>query len=176
MAKIAGGAIGCVRVLTVNAGKGPKPVYSVWKLPAPNAMSDNFWQDGSLLAQLDLETGTIQSCVRGTGLNAESLEVHPQSGAHVVGAELPYWEETLKLATQAHALFPEFGVCGFDIAIGAGGPQILECNDNPAHVLYQHASGRGIWNEDFAPIWDSVIERQKKALAWAKAETRKKEK
>lgn len=174
MAKIAGGAIGCVRVVTVNDGKGPKPVYAVWKLPAPDAMSDNFWQEGSLLALLDLESGAVKTCKRGTGVNAQNFETHPKSGANVIGTEIPYWEETLKLAVQAHGVFPEFGICGFDIAVAPGGPHILECNDNPAHVLYQHASGRGIWNDDFAPIWNSVIERQKKQQARQKSAMRKK--
>lgn len=169
MAEVAGPAIGCVRVVTVNDGNGPKPVYSVWKLPAPTAMSDNFWQAGSLLSLINLRTGVVETCQRGVGLKAELLELHPTSGAPVVGFELPYWEETLQVAVDAHAVFPEFGVCGYDIAVAPDGPRILECNDNPAHVLYQYASGRGIWNEDFAPIWNAVIDRQNKQKARMKS-------
>lgn len=173
MAKIAGKAIGCVRVVTVNDGSGPKPVYAVWKLPAPQAMSDNFWQDGTLLALLSLDRGVVTRCQRGTGMQAETVDLHPTSGAQLLGAEMPFWDETLRLATDAHAVFPEFGVCGFDIAVGAGGPRILECNDNPSHTLYQYASGRGIWNADFAPIWDAVIARQKNQAERQKAAMKK---
>lgn len=174
MAAISGPAIGCVRVVTVNDGTGPKPVYSVWKLPAPTAMSDNFWQDGSLLAHLDLDSGKVLSCVRGTGPKAEMLTEHPTSNAPLVGAQLPHWDATLRIAVDAHNVFPEFGVCGFDVAVTADGPKVLECNDNPAHMLYQLATHRGLQNPDLAPIWDRVIERQKKQLAKMDAAERKK--
>lgn len=165
MAKIAGPAMGCVRVVTINDGTGCQPAYALWKMPAPDAMSDNFWQAGSLLAMLDLNSGTVTRCQRGSGIEAESLSDHPTSGVPVVGTSLPFWAETLKLATDAHDIFPEFGVCGFDIAITADGPRILECNDNPSHMLYQLAASRGVKNGDLAPMWDKVCQRQKKQVA-----------
>jgi len=174
MARIAGPAIGCVRVLTANDGTGPTPAYAVWKMPAPAAMSDNFWQEGSLLAALDLNDGTVKTCLRGTGPAAEMLDTHPVSCAPLVGAQLPHWEETLQIAVDAHNVFPEFGVCGFDIAVTADGPKVLECNDNPAHMLYQLATGRGLQNPDLAPLWSRVVARQEKAVARMQAVSKKK--
>lgn len=173
MARIAGRAIGCVRVLTANDGSGPVPVYAVWKLPAPSAMSDNFWQAGSLLADLDLASGSIISCLRGTGPDAEWLTQHPVSRAQLVGKALPCWRETLAMAVDAHAVFPEFGVCGFDIAVTDDGPKVLECNDNPAHMLYQLAARRGLQNPDFAPIWERVVARQRTQVKRMQAALRK---
>ncbi|MEO9575135.1 MAG: sugar-transfer associated ATP-grasp domain-containing protein [Tateyamaria sp.] len=174
MARIAGPSIGCVRVVTVNDGAGPKPAYAVWKMPAPDAMSDNFWQAGSLLALLDLSTGEVLSCIRGTGLGAEALSMHPTSGEQVVGKMLPHWEETLKVAQDAHAVFPEFGICGFDIAVTADGAHIVECNDNPSHMLYQIAAGRGVANTYLAPVWQAVAERQTKQVSKLNAARRAK--
>ena len=165
MAAITGPVIGCVRVVTVNDGSGPAPAYAVWKLPAPRAMSDNFWQAGSLLAALDLDTGTVTRCVRGTGLAQDHIDRHPTSGAQIMGAVLPCWQDTRDIAVEAHAVFPEFGICGFDIAITPEGPKVLECNDNPAHTLYQIGAGRGLLSPDLAPIWDRVAKRQAKQLA-----------
>lgn len=164
MAEIAGPAIGCVRVVTVNDGAGPVPAYAVWKLPAPRAMSDNFWQAGSLLAALDLSDGTVTRCVIGTGLAKQDAPQHPVSGAQVVGTQLPHWHETLQVATDAHAVFPEFGICGFDIAVTEDGPKVLECNDNPSHNLYQIATGEGLLAPTLRPLWDAVTERQSKQL------------
>lgn len=173
MARIAGPAIGCVRVVTVNDGTGPKPAYAVWKMPAPAAMSDNFWQAGSLLAHLDLDTGKVLTCVRGTGLRAETLSDHPQSGEPVIGVTLPHWAETLKIACDAHAVFPEFGVCGFDVAVTADGPRVLECNDNPSHMLYQLGAGRGLMNDDLTPLWQGVIDRQSRQVSKIEAAMKK---
>lgn len=176
MRAISGDAIGCVRIVTVNEGPGPKAVYSVWKLPAPKAMSDNFWQSGSLLSLVDLANGEVLTCKRGAGLKAEQLTHHPTSGEAIVGARLPFWDETVKIAEDAHAVFPELGVCGFDIAVTPSGPQIIECNDSPAHVLYQYAADRGIWNDDFAPIWGRVEAHQNKQLAKMNAALKQKKK
>ncbi|MEO0381288.1 MAG: sugar-transfer associated ATP-grasp domain-containing protein [Pseudomonadota bacterium] len=172
MAHIAGPSIGCVRVVTANDGSGPKPVYAVWKMPAPDAMSDNFWQAGSLMANLDLALGEVLGCIRGTGLEAETLTTHPTSGAQMSGTELPHWEATLEVAKAAHAVFPEFGICGFDIAITADGPHIVECNDNPSHFLYQIAAGRGVANPEFALLWDAVADRQTKLVAKLQSSSR----
>ncbi|WP_299689025.1 sugar-transfer associated ATP-grasp domain-containing protein [uncultured Tateyamaria sp.] len=169
MAHIAGPAIGCVRVVTINDGDGPTPAYAVWKLPAPRAMSDNFWQAGSLLAHLDLETGAVTRCVMGTGLAQQDMPQHPVSGAPIVSRTIPHWDDTLRIACDAHAVFPEFGICGFDIAVTADGPKVLECNDNPSHNLYQIGAGRGLLSPDLAPLWDRVADRQAKQLARLKS-------
>ncbi|MGV6850218.1 MAG: sugar-transfer associated ATP-grasp domain-containing protein [Marinibacterium sp.] len=173
MAALAGPAIASVRVLTAHDGTGVKPVYALWKLPAPTAMSDNFWQDGSLLALLSLEDGRIESCRRGTGLATQWLDTHPQTGAQLTGTRLPFWSETLDLAKDAHRVFADFGACGFDIGITADGPRILECNDNPAHMLYQLAAGKGVAHSAFRPIWDKVAERQKKRVKLYRAAEKK---
>lgn len=44
IASIAGQSTACIRVVTVNDGEQIRPIYAVWKLPAPKAMSGNFWQ------------------------------------------------------------------------------------------------------------------------------------
>ncbi|MEM6759252.1 MAG: sugar-transfer associated ATP-grasp domain-containing protein [Pseudomonadota bacterium] len=165
MADIAGPAVGCVRVVTVNDGTGPEVAYTCWKLPAPQAMSDNFWQDGSLLAALDKDTGTVQRVTKGMGLAMSDVTKHPVSNRDIVGFQVPHWDATLQLARDTHAVFPEFGVCGFDIAIASDGPKILECNDNPSHNLYQIAARRGVLSPELTPLWDRVAERQTKQLA-----------
>lgn len=165
LADITGKAIGCVRIVTAMDSATPRPVYSVWKIPSVDAMSDNFWQDGSMLAHLNLETGTVESCCLGKGLDKAEITTHPKSGAQIIGLQMPDWQAALDLARSAHAIFPEFGVCGWDIAMTEDGPKIVECNDNPSHTLYQMAVGRGVLNADFNPIWDKVTARQKQQMA-----------
>ncbi|MEO9896599.1 MAG: sugar-transfer associated ATP-grasp domain-containing protein [Paracoccaceae bacterium] len=169
MAAISGDTLGSVRVVTANDGNGPKPVYSLWKLSAPRAMSDNFWQDGSILALLDLENGAVKTLRRGSGLDVEELTHHPVTNAQIVGMHVPLWPDILDLAVKAHAVLPEFGVCGFDIAVTADGPKILECNNGPGHGLYQQAAARDVSNAEFNPMLDSAIAIQKKRLARCKS-------
>ena len=160
MTDVAGRAVGTIRVVTVMAeDAGPHVLYTLWKIPSPKAMSDNYWQDGSMLAEIDSASGIIQQCRRGSGPDQEVIDTHPVSGAQFDSMQIPHWDEVLRLTRDAHMLTPQFGVFGWDIAITDDGPLIIECNANPHHMLYQLATGRGIMNRDFAPILQRVQER-----------------
>ncbi|MEP1766381.1 MAG: sugar-transfer associated ATP-grasp domain-containing protein [Sulfitobacter sp.] len=156
MRRMTGDAVGTLRVVTLRDENGISLLYSAWKIPAPDAMSDNFWQSGSMIAEVDIDNGKLVKCKRGTALEAEWIEAHPSNGEAFAGYQIPFWEDLKVLATQAHALFPEFGVFGWDIAMTQDGPLIIECNANPFHSLYQLATGRGILNDDFKPRLDAA--------------------
>ncbi|MEC7256224.1 MAG: sugar-transfer associated ATP-grasp domain-containing protein [Pseudomonadota bacterium] len=170
MAAITGKAVGSLRIVTVRQNTMPEVLYSLWKIPAPKAMSDNFWQDGSMIAPVDALTGQVGQCRIGTGLKAAEIDDHPVSGARITGFEVPHWDAARALVTEAHALFPEFGVIGWDVAMTPEGPAIIECNDNPFHMLYQLAYGRGIRNPEFTPVFDRVAARSKELMAERKAQ------
>lgn len=165
MQRISGDAIGSIRVVTVNDGSGARPVYAVWKIPGPAAMSDNFWQDGSMLALIDVSDGKVLNCHRGKGPSAELLQDHPHTNLPVVGFEVPHWTAVIENAVAAHTLFPDFGICGFDIAITDAGPVVMECNDQPNHMIYQFPARQGVQNDTLKPTWDAVIARQKKVAS-----------
>lgn len=168
-AKICGNDTGYVRVVTVNDNGAPRPVYAVWSIPvAPNPTVVQRGTDVALAA-IDLETGVVATCRSGTGLDGKEITHHPHTGAAILGTTLPLWSDVVNLAEKAHALFPEFGLCGFDIAICEDGPKVIECSENPCHQLYQHATGRGIANRDLAPVWDATASWQKVQMAQKKA-------
>ncbi len=164
MCRITGSAVGTLRVVTIRDETGVEPLYSIWKIPAPTAMSDNFWQPGSMVAEVDISTGKLVKCKRGSGISAEWIDTHPVNGEAFSGYQIPHWEGTKKLAIQAHELFPEFGVFGWDIAVTPDGPLIIECNANPFHSLYQLSTGRGILNEDFKPRFDEAATHSRSRL------------
>lgn len=151
MTNLIGPAVGTLRMVTLRDESGISPLYTVWKVPSPRAMSDNFWQAGSMVALVDDDTGRVSRCNIGTGLNANLLERHPVSDLPFDGFEIPHWAELNRVACEGHALFPEFGIVGWDIAISADGPVLIECNDNPFHVLWQLAAGKGMWCAEMAP-------------------------
>lgn len=149
---VIGRAIGTIRLVTIRDEIMPRVFYALWKIPAPKAMSDNFWQDGSMIAPVSSDKGEVGQAWIGTGLEARQIETHPASGRAFEGFQLPHWEEACEMAREAHALFPEFGVIGWDVAFTEDGPLLIECNDNPFHSLYQTAYRRGIRNDDFEPV------------------------
>ena len=160
MSAIAGKALGSLRIVTVNYATGPKVLYAVWKMPGPGAMSDNFWQKGSMLAKIDAATGTLTTCRRGTGPDMEEIVAHPVSGKPVVGFTVPHWKSAVGLALKGHALMPEMGVFGWDIGMSQDGPLVIEANVNPFHPIYQLATGRGIKNPDLWPSLQAAIKQR----------------
>jgi len=161
LTEVAGPALGTIRVVTVPEEEAhPRTLYVLWKIPSPQAMSDNFWQDGSMLANVDLETGEVLSCRKGTGPDTAQIETHPVTGQPILGLRLPFWSEVKTLAEQAHAIFPKAGVIGWDIGLSEDGPVIVEANTAPFHTLYQLATGEGIMNSRFAPVFEKIAVRQ----------------
>jgi hypothetical protein len=160
----AGRAVGTLRIVTVRRDAMPEVLYALWKIPAPAAMSDNFWQEGSMIAPIDCQTGVVGQVRVGTGVKGRTIDTHPVTGAALTGLQLPDWQAALTLAREGHAVMSEFGVIGWDIALTSDGPTIVEGNANPHHMLYQLAHRRGIWNRDFTPIWEQVSARSEAML------------
>ncbi len=164
MSAMTGASVGTLRVVTVRDENGISPLYTVWKVPSPTAMSDNFWQSGSMVALIDDDTGRVRQCNIGSGPAAQWLDHHPVSGLAFEGYQIPHWDKVMDVACRAHGLFPEFGIVGWDIAVGQDGPIIIECNDNPFHVLWQLAAGEGIRNDRFLPRLEAATKRSEDML------------
>ena len=154
VSRVAGPSLATVRLVTIHDGTAPQVLYALWKLPAKGAMSDNFWQAGSLIAELDTATGKVLSVRRGVGPTQETLHRHPMTDAKFEGLHLPRWNEVVALGLAAHADLPDPGLIGFDIGLTVDGPVIVEANTNPFHMLYQIATGRGILEPPMGEIFD----------------------
>ena len=153
-----------VRVVTVNHDDTPQVLYTLWKLPGPTAMSDNFWQKGSLIALVEPTSGRVEKIRYGSGPDTQWVQSHPVTGTPLQGATLPCWQSVRDLALAAHATVPDNGILGWDIAITPQGAVMIECNENTGHGLYQLASGRGILNADFLPVFDQITARNTRIL------------
>ena len=166
VAEICGSAgVSTIRAVTVNDNDRPRMLYALWKLPAAGAMSDNFWQKGSLIALIDHATGQVQKVRYGTGPDTQWVQDHPVTGARLAGITLPGWDKVVTLAESLHAVMPDNGILGWDIALTPEGARLIECNENTGHGLYQLASGRGVLNADFAPTFAAVEARNARLLA-----------
>ncbi|MFY0691485.1 MAG: hypothetical protein JXR14_06115 [Paracoccaceae bacterium] len=165
LSAVAGPVLGTLRLVTVIENDWPRVLYALWRLPAPDAISDHSWQAGSMTAVLDIETGQIRHVRRGVGLGSEVLDWHPASEIRFPGFHMPFWVEIEDIATRAHAMFPLYGLLGTDIAVTPEGPVILGCTENPSHMLYQMTTGEGVMNETFAAAFAHVEKRNAALLA-----------
>ncbi|NJO33191.1 MAG: hypothetical protein HC869_08625 [Rhodospirillales bacterium] len=94
----------------------------------PGKSVDNFHQGGGV-AKVDVRSGVV-------GPASDSWKdrpcvwhvLHPANGARIAGRVLPCWQATVALVERAHRLFPDQIMLGFDVAITARGPALIEGN------------------------------------------------
>jgi Sugar-transfer associated ATP-grasp len=146
---IAGNRLATVRAITILTEQGPQLLRALWKIPAGDNVADNYWRSGNLLATLDLETARVVRVVRGTGLGLEEVTHHPDTGAGLVGVEVPNWHEIVSLALDAASTLSEVPLIGWDMAAVEGGALIVEPNFTPDFFMTQLADRRGMLDARF---------------------------
>lgn len=124
---LSSGALATVRVMTALDERGrPEVTHATFRMSVGSVVVDNMHK-GGLGSAVDVATGTLG---RGTTLEpaSEWVDTHPVTGVLIPGRVLPYWSDVLRLAGQAHRVFSDFVVVGWDIGITENGPIIIEGN------------------------------------------------
>jgi Sugar-transfer associated ATP-grasp len=146
---IAGDRLATVRAITILTEQGPQLLRALWKIPAGDNVADNYWRSGNLLATLDLENGRVVRVIRGTGLALEEVTHHTDTGAALIGIEVPNWREIVSLALDAASSLREVPLIGWDMAASEAGALIVEPNFTPDFFMTQLADRRGMLDERF---------------------------
>ena len=110
------------------------------------------------------KTGKLLRVRRGMAHQIEELTHHPVSGVSFDGFTFPHWKEIERVACDAHAMFPEMGLIGWDMAVGPDGPVIIEANDNPFHNLYQITHDRGVRHPEMDEAFTRAAARSQSIL------------
>ncbi len=136
-----------VRVLTACPPDGrPEYIGSQLNMPLGKSLASNI-QGRSIAAPVRKSDGALGRAIA-TGLDADRLHQHPDTGNKIVGVRVPHWNEIIQLCLQAHGAFPVFTSVGWDVAITEKGPVIVE--------------GNPVWGVDnmqriYKPLGDSRI-------------------
>ena len=146
---LCGDRLATVRAVTVATETGPKLFRACWKIPAGRNSADNYWRTGNVLGQLDYTRGRVLRAVSGSGLELTELAHHPDTGAKLVGAQVPNWDAIVELALAGAKLMQHVPMIGWDIAPAESGPIIVEMNETPDLSLNQLADKRGILEQEF---------------------------
>jgi len=125
-----------VRVITLRGA----PVMSMIRVPTRESGGRANLHQGGLGVALELETGLC----RGALHRGRRVDRHPESGASLVGPQVPRWPEVLEVARAAAAAVP-LGYLGVDVVVDeALGPLVLEINARPGLEI-QNVHGEGLW-------------------------------
>lgn len=124
-----------VRVITLRGA----PVMAMIRVPTHESQGRANLHQGGLGLAIDLATGrTMRAVHRG-----KSIATHPESGAPLLGIQVPSWEGVKDVARRAAAAVP-LGYLGCDVVVDEHrGPLILEINARPGLEI-QNVHGYGL--------------------------------
>lgn len=120
-----------------------------------NAPVDNL-AAGNIAAPIDLDTGRVT----GPGVYSDITKAdeirHPVTGVQIVGFQVPFWSETIRMCREAALLDTTNRSIGWDVAITADGPELIEGNHDWCKLLWQLPVKKGL---------KSVLEKYKQELS-----------
>lgn len=118
-----------------------KVEYFVLKVLRQGNIIDNFERgaNGNMLAFGNMETGVLAEALTTypDRIGLYPVLVHPDTGLEFSGFKVPLWDQSIELVKRTHRQFENLASIGWDVAITADGPLILEGNawwDPPLHA------------------------------------------
>lgn len=99
---------------------------------------------GNLAAPIDETTGSVFGPGVYSDITREPAAVHPVTGTPIIGFQLPFWQETLEMVKQASLRHPQNASIGWDVAITADGPDLIEGNHDWCKLVWQLPVRRGL--------------------------------
>ncbi len=124
-----------IRVITLRS----VPVMSMIRVPTAESGGRANLHQGGLGIAVDLATGRTFRALH----HGRAIERHPESGAPLLGLELPAWPEVLEVSRRAARAVP-LGYLGVDVVVDRDrGPLVLEINVRPGLEI-QNVNGAGL--------------------------------
>lgn len=128
-------SVNTLRIVTVIGRDGkPHIVYAFIRIGNGGRVVDNI-NAGGMAAPIDLDSGIIKAVA--FDKNSVYYEKHPETGADIVGAQIPMWNRAKDMVLEAAALVPQIGYVGWDVAVGANDVMLVEANQHPGHDILQ---------------------------------------
>lgn len=145
-------AIASCRFLVFNLDEEAIIHSCCLKLPAEGEVADNFWRAGSMLCNVDLETGAItRACLK---QEDHVASISKKSDLHdkLIGFKLPEFDNAKKTVLRAARNFAGIKVQSWDVAFTTRGPVMLEVNYGGDLNLSQLASGKGVMGKEYCDL------------------------
>ena len=151
--RITSNALSTIRVMTMRPPDGAAELLvAVLRMGTGHSTADNFAQ-GGIGSPIDPVTGEIGEARRVDKQHRTYVyNTHPDTGATIPHLRIPYWEESVALAIDAHNSLGEIACVGWDVAVLPDGPVLLEGNWNPCTKLVQVVTQQPLLTSRFATV------------------------
>lgn len=123
-------SVNTVRIWVLDRGQGDLQVLTAYLRIGRGDMFVDNASSGGIVAPITLASGRLRAA-QDAHAEHNVYPRHPDHGAVIEGVELPHWAEVQRLARLALSVFPRLRFAGLDIAIGPGGPVVVELNVSP---------------------------------------------
>lgn len=139
-------AVNTIRIVTQINKYGAVDILACRMRISGGANVDNFSHSShtGMAAAINMETGIIDVPAVKKDNFSEPIYIHPKTGIPIVGFKIPFWKETLELATNAALSHPQNKSVGWDIVITENGPGLIEGNHNWNRDIFQMPVNRGL--------------------------------
>ena len=135
--------VNTVRIFTLIDEKGAYRVLGCRLRISVNCAVDNL-AAGNLAAPIDEQTGLINGPGVYSDITRKPETVHPVTGVSIEGFQIPFWQETLEMIEKASRLHSQNRSIGWDVAITAEGPGLIEGNHDWCKLVWQLPVRRGL--------------------------------
>jgi hypothetical protein len=122
-------SVNTIRMVTFNNNDQVSVFSTVLRIGAHGKNVDN-WASGGIIVTIDKHTGILgKEGMFKIGYGGRVTQ-HPDTGVVFEGFEIPFFRESIELATSLHRYFYGIHSIGWDIAITPMGPVFIEGNDD----------------------------------------------
>lgn len=139
MAKFHPCSINSVRISAVRTRVGKLEFHSFMRIGTRDSILDNV--KGSIVGNIDVETGTITSAATDAG---DIITIHPDTKEKIVGFTIPRWSDAIQIVKQLMMKMPNSRYLSWDLALTHNGWDLIEGNPRGQFYGFQIPEGRGI--------------------------------
>ena len=143
MIRLAPSAVNTVRVFTQLDNTNNLVILGCRLRIGVNGIVDNL-AAGNIAAPVDVETGIIFDSGIYSDITKPDEKIHPVTKVPIVGFQIPFWKETIDLVKSVAIVNPVNKSVGWDIAITANGPDLIEGNREWCKLVYQLPVRKGL--------------------------------
>lgn len=131
-----------VRIVTLlDPDNNVRVHFSILRAGRRGSAADN-WDRGGISIAIDPASGVLGQGVLKPKYGSRRIDTHPDSGVRFAGLQMPFWNEALELCSRAARLTPALRSVGWDVAITANGPVLVEGNpDWDLPMVQVHTDG-----------------------------------
>jgi hypothetical protein len=108
-----------------------------------NSSVDNL-AAGNIAAPIDEITGKVNGPGVYSDITKQDEYTHPITGVTLIGFQVPYWSETMKMVKNAALTNTANKSIGWDVAITNNGPELIEGNHDWCKLLWQLPIKKGL--------------------------------